>query len=84
MLHLDSFNYICIDGHCTGLCLIQTPDKTLVYTPEGVVQRYKEHSLKHARYSTNYDAPKFSGMEYTVGRAELELEILVLLKNLPI
>lgn len=80
MLQISTSNAIIINGQATGLCLSQTRDRTVIYTPESRSSglAYKEHAMPHARYSAAHDAPA-SGV---AGRTQLEADVLDLLKTL--
>ena len=75
---IDTSNRLSIDHVQTGLALAQRREGTVIYTPEGVSTKYVEHKMPHARYSTAHDAPA-SG---AAGRAQLEADILELMKTL--
>jgi hypothetical protein len=72
-------NTIRLDGVNTKLKLTQAREGTLVYSPERVDgQKYAEHKMPHARYSTAHDAPD-SG---AAGRSQLEADIRILIERL--
>ena len=75
---IDTANRIHIDHYSTGLVLDQRRDGTVIYTPESVAKKYKEHKMPHARYSSAHDAPA-SG---AAGRGQLEADIRALIKTL--
>lgn len=78
MIQIDTANRIQIDGADTGLALAQHRGGTVIYTPEGIGRRYKEHKMPHQRYSAAHDAPA-SG---AAGRAQLEEDVRELIKSL--
>lgn len=56
-VQIQSNNSILFSGKSTGLKVTQTPQGTLVYTPE-VLHRhqvYQEHTMPHTRYSLTDD-----------------------------
>ncbi len=63
-IYLD--NSVAIDGVKTGLKVIQTGQRTLVYLPE-----YQEIQMPHPRYSLTHDTPA-SG---TPGKIQFETDI---------
>ncbi|MES1979570.1 MAG: hypothetical protein V4451_16125 [Pseudomonadota bacterium] len=75
---IDTSGRLSIDHVQTGLALAQRREGTVIYTPEGVSTKYTEHKMPHARYSAAHDAPA-SG---AAGRAQLEADILDLMKKL--
>lgn len=74
-IRICSDNEIEIDGVKTGLKVTQAEKRTIVYTPEGLGKRYKEHSMSSKRYSLAHDAPA-SG---AAGRAKFESDIRMML-----
>lgn len=68
---IDSANRIAIDNIQTGLAVTQNAIGTVVYTPEGVSSRYKEHKMPHVRYSLSHDKPA-SGV---AGKSQFETDI---------
>ena len=68
---IDSANRIVIDHIQTGLAVTQNASGTIVYTPEGVISRYKEHKMPHTRYSLSHDSPS-SGV---AGKSQFENDI---------
>lgn len=77
-IQIDHANRLHINNQPTGLALSQTRAGTVVYTPAGVAQKYKEHTMPHARYSVAHDAPS-SG---AAGRLTLERDVRNLLLRL--
>lgn len=75
---IDSANRISIDNIQTGLAVTQDGDGTIVYTPEGVISRYKEHKMPHTRYSLSHDRP-FSGV---AGKSQFENDIKKLIMQI--
>lgn len=77
MIQIDTANRIILDGHQTGLALVQRASGTVIYTPESKVggTAYREHKMPEVRYSTAHDTPA-SG---AAGRALLEDHIRALL-----
>ena len=75
---IDSSNSIAIDNIQTGLAVTQNASGTVVYTPEGVSSRYKEHKMPHVRYSLSHDKPA-SG---AAGRGQFEIDIKELLERI--
>lgn len=80
MIKIDASNSILVDGKDTGLKFAQRQSGTVVYTPESRLHgtAYKEHAMPHQRYSAAHDAPA-SG---AAGRAQLEADVLALLKQI--
>jgi len=74
----DNINRISIDGHETGLALLQCRGGTVVYTPETSTTKYAVHKMPHARYSTAHDKPAIGA----AGRAQLDADIRALLETL--
>lgn len=88
-IQIATSNQILIDGKFTGLCLAQSAAGTIVYTPEGVTTKYFQHAMPHARYSAAHDnpralhaTPELTAKFKTAGRAQLEADVLALLKTL--
>jgi hypothetical protein len=90
-LQIDTSDSIIIDHKDTGLKLTQSRDGTVIYTPESAAsgQQYKEHKMPHARYSAAHDNPKplhaspdLVAKFKTAGRAQLEADVISLLKTL--
>ena len=75
---IDSANRIAIDHIQTGLAVTQNAGGTIVYTTEGVISRYKEHKMPHARYSLSHDRP-FSGV---AGKSQFENDIKKLIMQI--
>lgn len=75
---IDLANRIEIDNIQTGLAVTQKASGTVVYTPEGISSRYKEHKMPHSRYSLAHDSPA-SGV---AGRAQFEIDIKELLERI--
>lgn len=75
---IDAANRIAIDHIQTGLAVIQNATGTVVYTPEGISSRYKEHKMPHARYSLSHDKPA-SGV---AGKEQFEVDIKKLLEQI--
>lgn len=76
---IDSANRIAIDNIQTGLAVTQNANGTIVYTPEGIATRYKEHKMPHQRYSLAHDNPA-SGVP---GRTQFELDVKFILAQMP-
>ena len=85
-LKIDMAGCIIIDNHSTGLKLGQREHGSIVYTPQGVQQKYKEHHMPYKRYSAAHDEPCKVGAQYdpnvTAGRAQLEVDVRALLERL--
>ena len=87
-LQIDTSDSIIIDGQETGLKLTQRREGSVIYTPESIIsgRKYKEHKMPFERYSAAHDAPSKPGQAYdpnvTAGRAQLEADVLDLLKTL--
>ncbi len=75
---IDSANRISIDNIQTSLAVTQNAGGTIVYTPEGVISRYKEHKMPHTRYSLSHDRP-FSGV---AGKSQFENDIKKLIMQI--
>ena len=89
MLQIDTSGSIIINGLDTGLKLTQRREGTVVYTPEKSGQDYREHKLPSDRYSAAHDNPQplhatteLAEKFKTAGRAQLEADVLDLLRNL--
>lgn len=86
MLQIDSANRIIIDGKNTTLAISQTQAGTVIYTPESLNTKYKEHQMPFARYSSAHDTPHKVGEQYdpnvTAGRLQLEKDIIDLINHL--
>lgn len=87
-IQIDSTNRIFLDGKETGLAIVQRREGTTIYTPESrsTAQRYQEHWMPFARYSTAHDQPHKPGQLYDpevcAGRAQLESDVRLLLSAL--
>jgi len=75
---IDSANRIAINNIQTGLAVTQNANGTVVYTPEGISSRYKEHKMPHARYSLAHNNPASK----VAGRSQFEIDIKELLVKL--
>lgn len=87
-LQIDTSGEIILDFKRTGLKLVQNREGTVIFTPEShsTGQKYKEHKMPHARYSTAHDnprplhaTPELAAKYKTAGRAQLEADVRALL-----
>lgn len=59
MIQITSHNAILLNGHPTGLSMVQRDDKTVIYTPENRSsgQAYVEHNMPFRRYAVSHSHP---------------------------
>lgn len=78
MLLIQHKGHIILDGHDTGLGVVQTGEGTVVFTCQSSTSEYKVHSMPFSRYSLSHEEPS-SGV---AGRTQFKADILALVKGM--